>query len=206
MAGNPLQLTEPFVAFGGCLTINDFDAVTPVGTAVRAAEFANPSGAGGAYSYAALVYNNVAASTARVVYMPFDLMYVYDPVAKAPADRPARAKLLEKVLLHFGESPTGAATDVPQAGVFASRSWPNPFNPTATIEYSLPRAGELTIRIFNVRGELVRTLFEGRVTQSTGRVVWDGTDGSGRAVSSGVYFYQVKSADREAFRKMTLVK
>jgi hypothetical protein len=199
------QLGYSFVAFGGCQIFNDFDAVVVAGTAKRVAEFANPAGAGGAYTYAAMVYNNVVASTAKVIYQPFDFMYIYDTFTGAPGTVPVRTKVLEQILLFFGEQGNSPITDVPTA-TFAARNYPNPFNPSTKIEYSLPRAGELSIRIYNVRGELVRTLFDGRVEQPTGSVEWDGTDGSGKSVASGVYFYQLQSSDKSIFQKMTMVK
>lgn len=90
--------------------------------------------------------------------------------------------------------------------VFAARSYPNPFNPKMTIAYSLPQAGVLTVRIFNVRGELVRTLFDGIVTAREGSLEWDGVDDQGKGVESGVYFYEVASAGHRTVNRATLLK
>lgn len=206
IAGNAVGLNFPFVAYGGCFIINRFDAITANAPATRILEFANPAGAGGAYAQAAGVYNNVAAYTAKLIYFPFDLMYVIDPADAAPQPLPARTRVLQRILTFFGEAGTSPVTDVPEAGVFSAKAYPNPFNPITKIHYSLPKAGELSVRIYNVRGELVRTLHDGYTEQLTGDLQWNGTNDGGQSVASGVYFYQVKTAGNEVFNKMTLVK
>lgn len=65
---------------------------------------------------------------------------------------------------------------------------PNPFNPRTTISYTLPRAGDAGLAIFDVRGALVRTLPLGRLEPGDGAADWDGRDDGGRAVPSGAYF------------------
>ena len=66
------------------------------------------------------------------------------------------------------------------------KNYPNPFNPQTKIEFTLPQRGQVTVKIFNVRGELVRTLVddvrEGNVVHVE---VWNGTDNRGAEVSSG---------------------
>lgn len=208
LAGNPVGLTAEYVAYGGCLGINDFDAVTPIGSAVSIAEFLSPAGAGGAYPYAAGVYNAVAASTAEVILFPYDFMYIYNKtVSKADANLQARSQVLQQILLHFGHTGGSQATDVPEAPVFSSRVYPNPFNPQATVEFSLPRRGDVSVRVYNVRGELVRTLLESEVREAgVTRVSWDGTSDTGRSQPSGVYFAEVVSGGLKNVQKMMLVK
>jgi flagellar hook assembly protein FlgD len=90
--------------------------------------------------------------------------------------------------------------------VFFAKNYPNPFNPMTTIEWSIPRAGDLSIKIFNVKGELVRTLHDGFSAVQSGVMEWNGTNDSGRDVASGVYFYEVRSGDNVSVNKMALVK
>jgi len=210
IAGNAVGLAEDYIAFGGCQVFNDFDAVTAGGTSVRIAEFTSPTGATGAYPYAAAVYNNVAAYTADVVYMPVDFMFIYnqDVNAKANVNLQKRAKVLEDILLFFGHTPgPGTGVGDTPALAFSATNYPNPFNPLTTIKYTVPRAGDVSIKIYNVRGELVRSLVNRSVeTPGTFTAEWDGTNDGGQAAASGVYFYRVKTADNETFNKMTLVK
>ncbi|MBE0567851.1 MAG: T9SS type A sorting domain-containing protein [Krumholzibacteria bacterium] len=208
--GNPVFTSvSSWIAYGGCALINQFDAVTTVGGAQRIAQFANASGAPGGYAYsAATLYDLVGGNS--VISMPYDLLYVYtdaDEGAKADAALSARARLLQDVLVYFGISPNpGTRTDVPAAGQFAVKAYPNPFNPKTTIAYTVPRTGQATLKIFNVRGELVKTLVNGLVEQGSAQIEWDGSDNAGGKVSSGVYFYEFRQGENVASSKMTLLK
>ena len=114
--------------------------------------------------------------------------------------------MLEQVLSTFGiEGDPLDVTPVPEAEKFALRSYPNPFNPAVKIEYTLPQAGHLSLKIFNVRGQLVRTIIDGRI-ESSGHIMWDGTDGQGSGVASGVYFYAARTAGQEVVDKLTLIR
>jgi len=83
---------------------------------------------------------------------------------------------------------------------------PNPFNPMTTISYELTTESHVRLTIYNVRGELVKTLMD--ETQLAGRhsLYWDGRDNRGVEVASGVYFLRLLSAQGELTRKMTLAR
>jgi len=84
---------------------------------------------------------------------------------------------------------------------------PNPFNPTTVIAYDVPHDGDyITLRIFSVRGRLVRTLVNGRSTGGHKKVSWDARDEQGQAVSTGVYFYQLSAGDFMQTRKLLVMK
>ncbi len=83
---------------------------------------------------------------------------------------------------------------------------PNPFNPRTTIRFALPRAQEVTLRIFDVQGKLVRTLVDGAQTAGAHEAVWEGRDDRGGQVPSGTYLYRLRSEDGEVTRKMLLLK
>jgi len=202
---NPVFATvDEWIAFGGCPGINTFDGVT-ITTATRIAEFLNPQGQGGSYAYAAATYNDLAAFNDQIIYLPYDLMSVY--TAPGNSGLPARAKVLGDVLLTFNQTGGSPVTPVPEIGVFAVKNYPNPFNPQTKIEFTLPQRGQVSVKIFNVRGELVRTLVdevrEGNVAHVA---VWSGIDDRGAEVSSGVYFYEVRTNGITKINKMALVK
>jgi len=88
-----------------------------------------------------------------------------------------------------------------------SQNYPNPFNPSTTIEFALPEPATVTLRIYNLRGELVQTLLD-RESFNWGRyqTIWDGRNHYGSQVASGIYFYRLQSGDFIRTCKMTLVR
>lgn len=87
-----------------------------------------------------------------------------------------------------------------------SKNFPNPFNPTTTITYRLQRDAVVDLSVFNLLGQKVRTLVNGRVTGGTHVLIWDGKNDEGRVVSTGVYFYRLQSDRQSITRKMMFLK
>ena len=87
---------------------------------------------------------------------------------------------------------------------------PNPFNPTTRITFDLPAdhvgSVAVSLRIFDLRGRLVRNLLEESVATDRRTVVWDGRNGQGMAVPSGIYVYRLAAAGKTLARTMTLAK
>ena len=83
---------------------------------------------------------------------------------------------------------------------------PNPFNPTATIRFELPEAGEVKLAVYDLSGRLVKVLAEGHEKAGVFTKTWSGTNDSGRRVGTGVYFVRLQSKSGTATRKMVLVK
>jgi hypothetical protein len=77
---------------------------------------------------------------------------------------------------------------------------PNPFNPSATIDYSVPKTGIASLQIYDASGRLVRTLLERMVEPGKQSVTWDGRDGGGQVLPSGTYFYSL-SLDGQVLAK-----
>ena len=90
-------------------------------------------------------------------------------------------------------------------------NYPNPFNPETWIPYQLEKSAEVTISIYSGDGTLIRTLLLGYqpagIYRSRDRAAyWDGTNGMGESMASGVYFYTFSAGDFKATRKMLVVK
>ncbi len=87
------------------------------------------------------------------------------------------------------------------------QNFPNPFNPETTIGYELAESADVTLQIYNVVGQVVRTLIASE-SQSVGRyqVRWNGMDDRGTPVSSGIYFYQISAGKFQDVRKLMLLK
>jgi len=86
-------------------------------------------------------------------------------------------------------------------------NYPNPFNPNTAIKYALPAAGFVKLEVYNVVGQVVRTLVSQQ--QSAGRyaVQWNATDNGGQSLSSGIYFYRLQAGDSFLeVKKMLLLK
>ena len=86
------------------------------------------------------------------------------------------------------------------------QNYPNPFNPSTTIAFDLARAQDVSLRIYDVAGHLVRTLIDGPLPAAAHRIPWRGTDDGGRTVASGVYVYRLTAGDRTETRQMVLVQ
>jgi len=83
---------------------------------------------------------------------------------------------------------------------------PNPFNPMTTIGFELARPGRATLRVYSVRGTLVRTLVDKALPAGRYHTTWDGRDETGRAVGSGVYLSELRADGKRLTRKLSLLK
>jgi len=102
---------------------------------------------------------------------------------------------------------TGASDpSIPQLVSTLSQNSPNPFNPSTRIDYNLAESGNVTLEVFNVKGQLVKTLVNTRLAAGDHNVIWNGRDNSGLPVSSGVYFYKLVTAKTNNLHKMLLLK
>jgi hypothetical protein len=86
-------------------------------------------------------------------------------------------------------------------------NYPNPFNASTTIRYSLADDAPVTLEIFNALGQKVRTLLTDKhQIMGSYEVVWDGYNEGGRPVGSGVYLYRLTAGDFAECRKMIMIK
>lgn len=85
-------------------------------------------------------------------------------------------------------------------------AYPNPFNPESTIRFSLPREEHVTLQVFSLAGQLVKTLHEGYVESGVYESVWDGMNEAGESVASGVYLYNLQAGSFQQTKKLTLLK
>jgi len=87
-----------------------------------------------------------------------------------------------------------------------SQNYPNPFNPSTTIEYNIPMDGMISLDIYNVLGQKIKTLYSGHQSAGSHSLVWDATNASGEAVSTGVYIYSLSGANAHVTQKMVLIR
>ncbi len=85
-------------------------------------------------------------------------------------------------------------------------NYPNPFNPTTTISYSLPEEGNVCIEVYNIKGQKVKQLINKNQESGYHTIKWNGTDQNNKNVGSGVYFYKVKTEKSSLINKMIMLK
>ena len=91
-------------------------------------------------------------------------------------------------------------------GYALEQNYPNPFNPTTEISFGIPQAGEVKLAIYNLSGQLVRTLVSSQLSAGNHSVSWNATDDNGIRVSSGIYIYVLKAGSVTIQKKLTLMK
>ena len=87
-----------------------------------------------------------------------------------------------------------------------SQNFPNPFNPSTTIKFDLPKTTEIDLYIYNAMGQRIRTLLKGSLNAGQHQVEWDGKNDDGHGVPSGIYFYQLRAGDYNKIMKMIFAK
>ncbi len=86
------------------------------------------------------------------------------------------------------------------------KNYPNPFNPETTIDFTVPKAGNVKLSIYNVKGQLVKTLVNGKKDAGKYQVVWKGKNTNNDKVASGIYFYRLETNSKSIYKKMLLMK
>ena len=85
-------------------------------------------------------------------------------------------------------------------------NYPNPFNPVTNILYDIPELTDVKLEIFNVMGQRVRTLAEGKHEAGRYLIVWNATNDIGESLSSGMYIYRIQAGDFVSVKKLVLMK
>ncbi len=131
---------------------------------------------------------------------------VVDMLAVRPADGLVVAGTHGKGVVRGTNSPSAVPDhDLPSL-VRLDQNVPNPFNPTTSISFGIPIPGPVTVEIYDLAGRRIRRLLNEFRDTGDHRLVWNGTDDSGRMVSSGTYLYRISSQGQQQIRSMTLVR
>lgn len=159
-----------------------------------------------------VVYDRVVGSDRRLdITFPFGLSAVnYDPqdLPVGGSTIPARGRLLEEALAVADPNfVPGQAVDAPSPRRTSLNVAPTPFNPSTVVRFDLPHVGaRASVRVYDVRGQLVRTLHDRAAASAELELTWDGRDARGAVVASGVYFVRGVTEGFDATRKVMLVK
>jgi hypothetical protein len=95
---------------------------------------------------------------------------------------------------------------VPDYSTYLSQNFPNPFNPSTTIDFGLDKGMRVELNVYDTAGRLVRTLIEGELPAGIYREEWDGRTQSGLEAASGIYFYRLVAGDFVQTKKMVLIR
>ena len=86
------------------------------------------------------------------------------------------------------------------------QNYPNPFNPSTTIKYALNNNGFVNVSIYNVKGELVKTLFNGPQNKGKNSLIWNATNNENAPMAGGLYIYSISTENSIYSKKMMLLK
>jgi hypothetical protein len=199
--------TDSMIAYGGCPLINDFDVLAPAPPLSQLEmnyhNFVTSAVVGGAIIGQSTI--NTASNTVRVLLSGFSYHYIRDIDSDGIVDRFHHMYDIIRWLNNNPDEPVPVTTNTRRTSL--AQNYPNPFNPTTTIKYTLRDQAHVSLRVYNVAGQLVRTLVnEVQKPEAVTPIVWNGKNNAGQMVSSGVYFYKLVTKDFAQTKKMVLLK
>jgi hypothetical protein len=194
---------DTLVAYGGCALINNFDVLAP--TAASSQEMKYDGGTPGSDGAVIAQYTlNPDSVTVGVILSGFSFHYIRDDKASGELDR---SHHMYDILTWLGNVVPLPTPATPTYRTSLSQNYPNPFNPTTTIDFTVKELAPVSVKIYNVRGQLVKTLVNDRFAPGvTHQLSWDGRNDTGQTVSSGVYFYKLVTKNFTQTKKMVLLK
>jgi hypothetical protein len=194
---------DTLVSYGGC-PINAFDVIEPVAPSVREMAYEGNADSPAVISCTMI---NGEENPVRIVLSGFSFHYIRD-------DRPAgildRVHHLTDIVRFLGNPQDDPTPLVPRLKFtnHLAQNYPNPFNPVTTIKYSIKERAHVSLKVYNVAGQLVKTLVnEEQVPRIDGyTVTWDSRNNSGQEVASGVYFYRLVTKGFTKCKKLIVLK
>ncbi len=164
--------------------------------------------ASGAPSVNTAIYASAVIGHNAVSHESMDLMSI---TLRARANNPAEPELSKVSLIDGnGNLTTGIISteaEVAPKEFSLGKNYPNPFNPTTTMSFSLPTPGNVKLSVFNMLGQEVKTLISSEMEPGTYRTVWNARNNMGQKVASGVYFYRLVVNNKVVnTQKMLLLK
>jgi hypothetical protein len=114
------------------------------------------------------------------------------------------------VTIKYVQSGNNVTNETPKSGFPIEhalfQNYPNPFNQMTKIEFTVPKSGFVSLNIYDILGRKVRTLVSEHLSSGYKSVLWDGRNNAGKEVSSGIYFYQLRTGDYSETKKLVLLK
>ena len=155
--------------------------------------------------FAKLLFRAKSGPSSADSSITFDTSFIAPDIVYSFTDDSGRIILPEFVTNQLNII-TGLGDDTRPLVFELEQNYPNPFNPSTTIAFSVPRAGQVSLQVFNLLGQRIRTLSESFLAPGRYEFEWNGEDESGQSVSSGIYFYHLSAAGFTETRKMVFMK
>jgi hypothetical protein len=198
---------DSIAVWGGCPSPNTFDILDAIGDdTVVEMNYHNPVDSTFAPAILSQRTENQVGDTVGFVLSGFGFHVIMD---LKPSGFPVRYTIMQHILEYLDnivDQPVGSTTPKLTQNKL-EQNIPNPFNPTTTIKYEVKESGLVHLRIYNVAGQLVKTLVdEHRAAGQVHEARWNGLNNGGRPVSSGVYFYKLVATNFTQTKKMVLMK
>ena len=109
--------------------------------------------------------------------------------------------------LDFSEGTAAGDNElIPGFSAILEQNYPNPFNPNTNIRFILEEADRVDIEVYNIKGQIVRTLVKGNYDSGEFIVNWNGKNDDNQDEASGVYFYKMNTSNKSQIRKMILLR
>ncbi len=197
-------IADTWYVYGGCPTINQFDCLGTTASGVYAAKYPDYEGAP-YYGAVQSEKKNAQGQWIRTMWFGFGFQYIRDDNLGAPQDQFEIVQDVCSWMNAGGSKPNFTGADVP-AAYGLSQNYPNPFNPMTTIKYDIKEKGAVTVKVYNVAGQLVRTLVNGTKDAGSYAVTWNGKNERGARVASGIYFYKMETKGYSATKKLVLMR
>lgn len=208
-SGNsPIVPTLTVAQINGDIGVNSYQSRL---VHINDVQFDSPSGnytTNPAVSYP--ISDATGAMTFRTAF--YDVNYIDTPMHQGMfsvrgiiAHFQSTAQITPRMLTDFNPVSNDDAVVTP-AGIALIGNYPNPFNPSTTIQFNMDKAAPANVAIYNQKGQLVKSFDLATADKGVNNLHWNGTDNSGKAVSSGVYYFRLKSGSYSSTKKMVLMK
>lgn len=182
--------------YGGAGNQDSPDAITPIAPAAQILRY-SPS-----LNCAGLRYID-GTNGSYLIYLPFGIEGI-----AGPYEYSARKFLNNCFNWLSGTTEIQNREQIDQVPTDFSleQNYPNPFNPATTIKFNIPKESELSIEIYNILGQKIRTLLQNVKPAGSYQIYWDGKNDNGQLIAGGIYFYRMKAGNFSSVKKMVLLR
>jgi len=136
-----------------------------------------------------------------------------EAIAKTSAGKMSRTTFIGRCLSWFGiqsfykvEGEAVSEAGLVQDASLLYQAYPNPFSSSTTISFNLPAGGQVSLKVYNVLGQVVKTVYDGQKPAGIHKITWNGNDESGQRVSNGIYLYRLVAGDQSQTRKVVVLR